>query len=81
MLVGRTAIESKLGRTSLTKSVHQQIARDVKLMCEGIYVNQVEWHFFKSPVAGKIGPTGPLEQKLREHGIPVIIHDFVEGVD
>ena len=32
------------------------------------------WHFFRSPVTGEIGPSGPLYQLLDQNGIGIVIH-------
>jgi hypothetical protein len=71
ILDGATAIESKVGRTSLTPAVRQELARDIKLMRSG-QVDAVEWHFSPSPTTGKVGPTGPLRAKLDKFGIPIV---------
>ena len=66
-----TAIESKVGRTSLTPAVRQELARDIKIMRSG-QADAVEWHFSPSPTTGKVGPTGPLRTKLDKFGIPIV---------
>lgn len=78
VLDGRTALESKVGRTSFgtsgvrkTTAVRQELARDVKLLRSG-QVESVEWHFFSSPTTGKSGPTGPLRDKLNKFGITIL---------
>ena len=66
------AIESKVGRPSLTKATRQQIQRDVELMNDPLSgVSSVEWHFGTSPVTGLGGPTGHLEAALRAAGIGI----------
>ena len=66
------AIESKVGRTSLTKATGQQIQRDVELMNDPLSgVSSVEWPFGTSPVTGLGGPAGPLEAALRATGIGI----------
>jgi RHS repeat-associated protein len=66
------AIESKVGRTSLTKATRQQIQRDVELMNDPLGgVTSVEWQFGTSPITGRGGPTGPLEAALRAAGIGI----------
>lgn len=70
--VNGIAHESKVGYTSLTKGIRRQIAKDVELMAKGD-VNGVTWHFFKSPVTGKGGPSGPLRDALEKAGIKVIV--------
>jgi hypothetical protein len=53
----------------------RQIAKDVWLL-NNRDVNQVAWHFFQSPVTGRIGPSDPLLQKL----LSVRFQVFVNGV-
>ncbi len=71
VLDGTTAIESKVGRTSLTPAVRQELARDIKMIRSG-QVDAVEWHFSLSPTTGLGGPTGPLRSVLEKFGIPII---------
>lgn len=71
VLDGVTAIESKVGRTSLTAPVRQELARDIKMLRSG-QVDAVQWHFSPSPTTGLGGPTGPLRAKLDEFGIPIV---------
>ncbi|CAG9001008.1 MAG: hypothetical protein CENE_03016 [Candidatus Celerinatantimonas neptuna] len=71
VLDGTTAIESKVGRTGLTKRVRQELARDVKMLRSG-QVDRVQWEFSRSGVTGKSGPTGPLRQKLEKFGIDIV---------
>jgi hypothetical protein len=73
VLDGTTAIESKVGRTSLTGVVRQELARDVKMLRSG-QVDSVEWHFTPSQVTGKAGPTAPLREKLEQLGITIVEH-------
>lgn len=70
-----TAIESKVGRTSLTtKGTREQIAKDVELMKDPASgVKSVEWHFSRSDKTGKVGPTAPLREALDKAGIKVVI--------
>lgn len=70
------AIESKVGRVSLTQGVKKQILKDVELRNTlGNEVDAVTWEFKRSDVTGKIGPTEPLRQFLEENGIEIIIND------
>lgn len=62
------AIESKVGRTSLTSGIQSQIAKDQLLLQNGD-VNGVQWVFGRSGVTGQIGPTGPLQAALDKAGI------------
>jgi filamentous hemagglutinin len=67
------AIESKVGRTSLTPAVRQQVQRDVEPMNDPKSgVTSVEWHFSVSPVTGLKGPTAALEALLRASGIGIV---------
>jgi hypothetical protein len=59
------AIESKLGRTSLTSSIKTQIAKD-RMLLRNPEIRSVEWVFSRSSTTGAIGPTGPLQAALRE---------------
>ncbi|MEH1057232.1 DNRLRE domain-containing protein [Micromonospora sp. CPCC 206171] len=71
---GGLAIESKLGRTSLTKETRRQIQRDIELMNDpNSGVTSVEWHFTESDATGLGGPTGPLRRALERAGIGVVI--------
>lgn len=73
--VDGTAYESKVGYTSKTKRVANQIENDKELMDMG-RIDSVEWHFFESPVTGKSGASGPLKEKLKENGIKYVEHDY-----
>jgi RHS repeat-associated protein len=68
---GTTGIESKVGRTSLTPRVRQEVARDIKILRSG-QLDKIEWVFTESPTTGKIGPTKALENVLNRNGIPII---------
>jgi hypothetical protein len=67
------AHESKVGYTSATAFVKNQISKDVELRAAGD-VNKVVWHFFTSPVTGQIGPTNALRAALRQARIAVVLH-------
>jgi len=71
-LVGGVAHESKVGRTSLTKTIKSQIAKDVELVAKQKIESSV-WHFFRSPVTGQAGPTAPLANALNNAGIKFLI--------
>jgi hypothetical protein len=67
------AMESIVGRTSLTENVREQIAKDVELMnTPGSGVTAVEWHFFPGKTGA--GPSEPLRSALEAAGIKIIIH-------
>ncbi len=72
-LADGVAHESKVGYTSLTQFVKKQILKDVEILGRGD-VDDVVWHFFKSGVTGKGGPSQPLADFLTENGIKYIIH-------
>ena len=69
-LVNGIAHESKVGYTTLTKSIQRQIAKDVELMATGDIKGSV-WHFFKSPATGLGGPSDPLAKALTKAGIQI----------
>ena len=74
-LVGGVANESKVGYTSLTKSVKTQIAKDAEIVKNGTGgVESSVWHFFQSPVTGKGGATQPLLKELEKNGIKAVNH-------
>jgi YD repeat-containing protein len=65
------AREAKAGRICLDDRIKSEIERDKLLKRRGV---DVEWHFFKSPVTGQIGPTPALRGELSTAGITVIEH-------
>lgn len=73
-LVNGIANESKVGKTSLTKDVITQIAKDVELM-KTEKIEGAVWNFFRSPVTGEIGATKPLLQALKDAGIKAVLHE------
>jgi hypothetical protein len=69
------AIESKVGRTSLSPEVQRQVLKDVQLLNDPLSgVRSLTWEFSRSPVTGKVGPTAPLENFLRQNRVNVIIN-------
>ena len=69
------AIESKVGRTSLTSDIRTQVLKDVELLNDPLSpVSSLRWEFSRSPVTGKVGPTPSLEQFLRQQGIEIVIN-------
>jgi hypothetical protein len=70
-----TAHESKVGEMGLDSTTKPQIAKDVALRAYG-FISDSVWHFFRSPVTGKIGPDAELLQALESFGIKVKIHYF-----
>lgn len=72
--VGSTAMEAKTGKTYLTNFIKSQIQKDVALRTDvKSGVEQVEWHFYKSPITGEIGPSEPLRAALNGAGIKIVI--------
>jgi hypothetical protein len=69
---GGVANESKVGYTSLTQFVQTQIKKDVWLLKNDDRVESVAWHFFESPVTGRVGPSGPLREALTVAGIKIV---------
>jgi hypothetical protein len=70
------AIESKVGKTSLTKRVELQIQKDKELLDDkNSPVRSVKWYFVRSPKTGLGGPSGPLQKRLLEAGIAIVRHD------
>jgi len=67
------AYESKVGYQSFTPTIQKQIAKDSELFNNG-RVDDVQWHFFKSPVTGLGGPSAPLRNALQQNGIGIIEH-------
>lgn len=72
-LVGRATHESKVGYISLIKSVSRQIAKDAELIAKG-RIDSSTWHFFRSPITGRVGARKPLLQALKDAGIKYTIH-------
>jgi hypothetical protein len=65
------AIESKVGRTSLTARVRQELARDAELLADdNSGVDSVFWEFSRSPTTGRVGPTPRLQDALGAAKIP-----------
>lgn len=60
-----TAIESKVGRTSMTDVTRQQIHKD-RWLLDNKEVRAVEWVFSRSEKTGEVGPTNKLEEYLHE---------------
>ncbi len=72
-LVDGIAMESKVGRTALSKRIRTQIAKDLELMkTSGSGITNAQWHFFKGQSG--IGPTKALQKALEKAGIKIIIH-------
>ena len=67
------AHESKVGYTTLTKRVKEEILKDVSLR-KNKRVEKIVWHFYKSAVTKKAGPSKPLRDFLHKYGIEIINH-------
>ena len=68
LLSDNIAHESKAGYTTLTKRVKLQILKDEELIREK-EIKGAQWHFFRSSITGKRGPSEPLKKFLEERGI------------
>lgn len=68
------AHESKVGYTSATKFIKTQIAKETFLLSKG-ELKQSIWHFYRSPITGKIGATKNLINLLKSNNITVVIHE------
>jgi hypothetical protein len=67
-LANGVARESKVDRTSLTRRMRSQIAKDVELMSTpGSGVIEAQWHFFPSSTG--VGPTAPLTRISHHSGV------------
>jgi murein DD-endopeptidase MepM/ murein hydrolase activator NlpD len=73
--VGDKIVESKFGRLSKTKSVLNQIAKDVEILAKNSNKSKAIWEFTRSTVTGKTGPTESLFNELIKNNIEV----FVDG--
>ncbi len=71
VVVDTLGIESKVGRTSLTQRVRQELARDIKILRSG-QLDAIQWIFTRSQVTGKTGPTGSLRALLEKYGIEIV---------
>jgi filamentous hemagglutinin len=70
---GGIARESKVGEVSMSPRVRLQVDKELELRQTGQIVDS-EWHFFRSPVTGRIGPTSSVERLLKECGIECVYH-------
>jgi len=73
------AIESKVGRTSLTTEIKQQILKDVEILANTsiMHVSALRYEFSVSPITGLIGPTPNLRAFLEGHGIDIVINEVI----
>ena len=67
------AHESKVGYTVLSTRIKTQILKDVELI-QSRQIKASTWHFFRSSITGKIGPSKPLQDFLTKNGINFIIY-------
>jgi hypothetical protein len=72
-LVNGIANEAKVGYQTLTPEMRLQVMKDVELM-QTQQVQGAVWNFYRSPVTGKIGPSGPLGDLLNSNNIPFTLH-------
>ena len=68
------AHESKVGYTTMTVSIKNQVLKDAELINLG-EIDGAHWHFFKSEATGKIGASKPLLEFLESNGIKYTIHN------
>ena len=68
------ANESKVGYQSLTPSIQLQAMKDLELI-QNTDIQGAIWNFYRSPVTGKIGPSGPLGDFLNQNNIPYVLHE------
>lgn len=61
-----TANESKVGYTTLNKTIQAQLQKDVWLLSNDPSIRYMIWHFYRSPKTGLIGPSKPLMQELEK---------------
>lgn len=72
-LVNGIANEAKVGYQSLTPSMRLQVMKDIELV-QTQKVQGAIWNFYRSPITGKIGPSGPLGNFLNQNNIPFTLH-------
>jgi RHS repeat-associated protein len=72
-LANGVANEAKVGYQSLNAVNRLQLSKDAELL-DMNRVDSVTWHFYESPVTGKIGPSQPLLDALDQNDIDVVIH-------
>lgn len=68
---GKVAIESKVGRMSLTKFIAKEIVKDQILLKKG-WAKKVTWVFSGSKISGKSGATGPLLAELKKAKFEIV---------
>ena len=57
----------------MSGATRTQIAKDAELLQTGEAIS-VEWHFFTSPVTGRIGAAPSVLDMLKDAGIGVVYH-------
>ena len=73
-LANGVGYESKVGYTTRTEFVKNQVLKDTELIKTGQIVG-AEWNFFRSDITGKVGASKPLIEFLDKSGIKYIIHE------
>lgn len=66
-------IESKVGRTSPTQRVRQEVERDAWLL-RNKKVDRIIWEFTRSKITKLVGPTEALQKMLEKAGIEIRIN-------
>lgn len=67
------AHESKVGYVTATKFIKKQADKDA-LLLKNKQVKRVVWHFYKSGITGKKGPSKNLAKYLKARGIIYVVH-------
>ena len=73
-LVGNHAHEAKVGYTTYRKFVKMQVKKDAELL-NSKAIDDYTWHFYRSSVTGKVGPSKPLRKELEKNNIKYKIHE------
>ena len=68
------AHESKVGYTPASKRIIKQVEKDAELMRLGS-IKAAHWHFYKSNVTGRSGPSKTLAKLLEANNIGYTIHE------
>jgi hypothetical protein len=73
-LIGGIANEAKVGYVALDTFTKTQILKDAMLLAEGGAVKAAHWHFFPSPITGKVGASENVLDMLRANNIGYTIY-------
>jgi RHS repeat-associated protein len=73
-LIGGIANEAKVGYVALDTFTKTQILKDAMLVAEGGAVKAAHWHFFPSPITGKVGASENVLDMLRANNIGYTIY-------